>query len=198
MGITFPGESAEYRVARNELLEREVELRRVLEDVAIARRALPLGGDVPEDYVFQELRDGAVIDVRLSELFAPGRNALAIYNFMFPRDPGDDRPPGTGSAPRSSSPSNPALRALGFSINWTARRATQRVKFAVAAKTPIATRHAFAQERGWRHLLPLSASDNSFKGDYGGESTEGEQRQLMSVFERRGGENRHFWTSEML
>ena len=53
MGITFPGESAEYRAARDRLLEQEIELRRAMEAVAAARRALPPGGVVPEDYVFQ-------------------------------------------------------------------------------------------------------------------------------------------------
>jgi hypothetical protein len=28
----------------------------------------------------------------MSELFAPGRDSLVIYSFMFPRDPGDGRP----------------------------------------------------------------------------------------------------------
>src|SRR5436190_13430525 len=75
MGITFPGESAEYREARDELLAREVALRREMEAVAAARRALPAGGVVPEDYVFQGA-DPAPHDVRLSELFAPGRDSL--------------------------------------------------------------------------------------------------------------------------
>jgi predicted dithiol-disulfide oxidoreductase (DUF899 family) len=38
--ITFPGESSEYRRARNELLEAEDELRRLNADVAAKRRAL--------------------------------------------------------------------------------------------------------------------------------------------------------------
>src|SRR5262249_13497624 len=53
MGITFPGESAEYRAARDQLLEQEIELRRAMEAVAAARRRLPPGGIVPEDYLFQ-------------------------------------------------------------------------------------------------------------------------------------------------
>ena len=53
MNITFPGESPQYRAARDRLLERELELRRAMEAVAAARRELPAGGVVPEDYVFQ-------------------------------------------------------------------------------------------------------------------------------------------------
>jgi hypothetical protein len=53
MNPTFPGESAEYRAARDRLLEQEIELRRAMEAVAAARRELPPGGPIPEDYVFQ-------------------------------------------------------------------------------------------------------------------------------------------------
>ena len=59
MGIAFPSESPEYRAARDRLLEQEIELRRAMEAVAAARRALPPGGVVPEDYVFEKaLADG--------------------------------------------------------------------------------------------------------------------------------------------
>lgn len=79
MSIAFPGESAEYRAARERLLEQEVELRRSMEGGAAVRRALPPGGVVPEDYVFEGAgADGSPTDVRLSELFAPGRDSLAI------------------------------------------------------------------------------------------------------------------------
>src|SRR3954451_22056882 len=100
MAIAFPGESREYRAARDRLLEQEIELRRAMEAVAAARRELPPGGAVPEDYVFQGAEtDGTPTAVRLSELFAPGKNSLAIYSFMFPRDPGDHRPgPASGEA----------------------------------------------------------------------------------------------------
>ena len=42
--IRFPGESEEYRAAREELLRAEIELRRHTERVAAQRRALPPGG----------------------------------------------------------------------------------------------------------------------------------------------------------
>lgn len=75
------------------LLAREVALRREMEAVAEQRRTLPLGGVVPEDYVFQgEGTDGQVAGIRLSELFAPGRDTLLIYSYMFPRHREDDRP----------------------------------------------------------------------------------------------------------
>src|SRR4051794_5014850 len=65
--ITFPGESTEYRAARDRLLRREADLRRELEAVAAERRALPPGGEVPEDYAFTGAGpDGAPATVRLS------------------------------------------------------------------------------------------------------------------------------------
>jgi hypothetical protein len=60
--------------ARNELLEAEAELRRLNEQVAAQRRALPAGGLIREDYVFESAADGS--KVRFSELFAPGKNSL--------------------------------------------------------------------------------------------------------------------------
>lgn len=58
-----------------------------------ARRELPRGGQVKLDCVFQGAgAGGASTDVRLSELFEPGKDSLVIYSFMFPRDPGDPTP----------------------------------------------------------------------------------------------------------
>jgi predicted dithiol-disulfide oxidoreductase (DUF899 family) len=55
MSVAFPGESAEYRAARDRLLEHEIELRCAMEAVAAARRELPPGGEIPQDYVFRGL-----------------------------------------------------------------------------------------------------------------------------------------------
>src|ERR1700716_1992700 len=93
MGITLPGESPEYRAARDRLLEREIDLRRAMEAVAAARRELPPGGRVKRDYAFQGAgADGAPSVVGLSDLFAPGRDALVIYSCMFPRHAGEQTP----------------------------------------------------------------------------------------------------------
>jgi predicted dithiol-disulfide oxidoreductase (DUF899 family) len=87
--IKFPGESSEYRRARNELSEAEDEFRRLNEKVAAQRRALPVGGLLAEDYVFESAADGS--EVRFSELFAPGKDTLVIYHMMFPRYSKDQR-----------------------------------------------------------------------------------------------------------
>jgi predicted dithiol-disulfide oxidoreductase (DUF899 family) len=126
MSVAFPGESAEYRAARERLLEQEIALRRTMESVAVARRALPPGGAIPEDYVFGgATEDGAPTDVRMSELFAPGRDSLVIYSFMFPRDPGDERQgPKTGQTALLPLVRDRARRAWRSSISSTAPRST--------------------------------------------------------------------------
>jgi predicted dithiol-disulfide oxidoreductase (DUF899 family) len=89
LAISFPNESAQYRTARNRLLEQEIALRRTMEAVATARRELPPGGPVAEHYVFDGLAaDGSPTKIRLSELFEPGSSSLVIYNVMFPARPG--------------------------------------------------------------------------------------------------------------
>ena len=53
--LRYPNESAEYRAARNALLNDEIALRAQIEAVAAKRRALPPGGEVPEDYIFERI-----------------------------------------------------------------------------------------------------------------------------------------------
>jgi predicted dithiol-disulfide oxidoreductase (DUF899 family) len=199
--ITFPGESAEYRAARNRLLEQEIELRRAIEAVAAARRELPPGGPVPEDYVFQGLgADGSETDVRLSELFAPGKDSLVIYSFMFPRDPGDERPgPTVGETaqlPLEEGPC-PSCVALLDQLDGVVEHATQHINFAVAAKSPLPRVLAFARERGWRRLRLLSSVGNSYNRDYHAETPRGHQRPVLNVFQRDGDTIRHFWATEI-
>ena len=47
MGIALPGESPEYRAARDRLLDQEIGLRRTMEAVAASRRKLPPGAHEP-------------------------------------------------------------------------------------------------------------------------------------------------------
>jgi predicted dithiol-disulfide oxidoreductase (DUF899 family) len=202
VGVTFPGESAEYRAARDRLLEQEIELRRAMDAVAAARCELPPGGVVPEDYVFQGAgADGAPTDVRLSELFAPGKDSLAIYSFMFPRDPGDERPgPSTGQTallPLAEGPC-PSCVALLDQLDGAVEHAAQHINLAVVAKAPLPRILTFAEERGWRGLRPLSSAANTYNSDYLGETAEGAQRPMLNVFHRDGDTIRHFWGSELL
>ena len=202
MTTAFPGESADYRAARDRLLEQEVELRRATEAVAASRRALPPGGPVPQDYVFQGTGpDGASRNVKLSELFEPGKNSLVIYNFMFPRDPRDDSPgAATGKTALLSLEESPcpSCTALLDQLDGAVEHARQHINFAVVAKTSLSRLLTFASERGWRHLLLLSSAANTYNRDYHGETAEAIQRPMLNVFRRDPDTIRHFWGSELL
>ncbi|MGH2870806.1 MAG: DUF899 family protein [Solirubrobacteraceae bacterium] len=198
--IRFPGESSEYRHARNRLLEAEVELRRAIESTAARRRALPPGGEVPDDYCFEEAIDGEP-EVRLSELFAPGKDTLVIYSFMFPRWSGDTRPgPADGETaklPLAETPC-PSCASILDSLDGAARHLTQRLNLAVVSKSAPERIRAFAQERGWRHLRLLSSQNNTYNRDYRAESPEGEQIPILNVFVRDGPQFRHWWATELM
>lgn len=198
--ITFPGESAEYRQARNRLLEREIGLRREMEAVAVARRELPPGGVVPDDYIFDGFGPGGVAEVRLSELFATGKDSLVIYNFMFPRGYGGTRPGPTGGEtsllPLEEGPC-PSCVALLDQLDGAAEHVGQLLNFAVVAKTPLDRLLTFGKERGWRHLRLLSSARNTYNRDYFGEDAEGRQMPMLNVFNRDGKTIRHFWGAEL-
>ena len=201
MAVTFPGESAEYRAARDLLLEEEIELRRAMEAVAARRRELPPGGEVPEDYAFEGAgADGTPTGVRLSGLFAPGKDSLAIYSFMFPRDPEDRRPgPERGESaalPLAEGPC-PSCVALLDQLDGAAEHVAPHINFAVVAKAALPRVLTFAEERGWRRLQLLSSAGNTFNGDYHAETADGAQRPMLTVFHRDGATIRHFWSSEL-
>ena len=187
MSVTFPGESAEYRAARDRLLEQEAEMRRAIEAVAAARRALPPGGAVAEDYVFQGAGPGgAPADVKLSELFAPGKDTLVIYSMMFPR------------APRRG-PAVPVVHAVPGLLRrrrrarLPARQRRDRGQGGAAAPARPCRR------RGWRRLRLLSTAGNAYNHDYHGETPDGSQQlPMLNVFRRDGDTIRHFWGSELL
>jgi len=201
MAVVFPGESAEYRAARNRLVEQEMQLRRAMEAVAEARRRLPPGGVVPQDYVLQAQGPGGTpARVRLSELFAPGKNSLVIYSMMFPRA-ADDHSPGppggqTALLPLAEGPC-PSCTALLDQLDGAAEHAGQHITLAVAAKTPLERLVTFAAERGWRQLRLLSSAGTTYNRDYLAETPDGEQQPMLNVFHRDRQTIRHFWGSEL-
>jgi predicted dithiol-disulfide oxidoreductase (DUF899 family) len=195
----FPGESADYRRERNKLLEAEIELRRAIERVAAQRRALPLGGPLPEDYRFHEAAEGGG-EVRFSELFEPGKDTLLIYSFMFPRWSGDSRPAPageTGKLPLAETPCASCTSILD-ALDGAAPHVAQRVNFAVVAKSPPERVRTFAAERGWRNLRLLSSHDNGYNRDYHAETADAGQRPILNVFVRDGPQIRHTWATELM
>jgi predicted dithiol-disulfide oxidoreductase (DUF899 family) len=171
----FPNENPEYRRARNALLAEEIELRRHIERVAALRRALPHGGAISEDYVF-EGSNGAV---RISQLFGD-KDTLVIYSMMF----GPERERAC-----------PMCTAMLTSWEGTARNLHERVALAVTARSPIERLLDFKKERGWKNLQIYSDT----KGDYTRVYVSAEDGDVpgLSVFTRSDGTVRHFWSGEM-
>ena len=204
MSIAFPNESTGYRVARNRLLDQEIALRRQMEAVAEARRALPPGGEVPEDYGFAGLgADGRPARICLSELFREGTDTLVIYCYMFPRYAGDDREEAktgeTAKLPKAEAPC-PSCTGLIDQLEGAAQHfEAGGANLAVVANTSLDRLLGVARDRGWRHLRLLSSADNTFKRDYHAEDEKGQQMPMTLVFQRgTDGRIRLFWASDML
>jgi predicted dithiol-disulfide oxidoreductase (DUF899 family) len=176
-GYRYPNENAAYRKAREALLAEEIELRRHIERVAAQRRALPLGGEVKEDYRFE----GETGAVRLSEMFGK-HDSLIVYNYMY--GPQRERP-------------CPMCTNLLSAWDGEVPDIEQRVALAIVAKSPIARLQAFKQERGWRYLRLYSSAGNSFNRDYFAEQPGHEDDAAYNVFVRRNGKIHHFYGAEM-
>jgi predicted dithiol-disulfide oxidoreductase (DUF899 family) len=198
--IRFPGESDEYRRERNGLLEAEVELRRAIERVAAQRRTLPLGGTAPEDYRFEGATGGDG-ETTLSELFAPGKDTLVIYSFMFPRYSADTRPgPVSGETAKLPLAETPCASCTSIldSLDGAAPHLNQQLNLAVVAKSAPERIRNFAHERGWGNLRLLSSRNNSYNRDYHAETPQGDQIPILNVFVRNGETIHHFWATELM
>jgi predicted dithiol-disulfide oxidoreductase (DUF899 family) len=171
----FPGESPEYRQARNALLAEEIELRRHIERVATLRRTLPLGGEIPEDYTFE----GGDGEVGISQLFGD-KDTLVIYSMMF--GPQRER-------------ACPMCTAMLTTWEGTARNLRERVALAVTARSPIERLLDFKKERGWQNLQIYSDT----KGDYTRAYVTADDGDVpgLGIFTRSDGILRHFWSGEM-
>jgi len=183
--VRFPNESPEYRDARNELLVAERALRRQIEAVAGLRRALPAGGEIPEDYVFEEagLRNaGSGRIVRFSELFGD-KDTLIAYSFMY--------------GPEMAQ-ACPSCTSILDGLNGQAPHVEQRASFVVIAKSPAERIRAHARARGWNNLRLFSSAGTRYNRDYRGENEEGAQRPALNIFSRRDGKLRHGTCSELM
>lgn len=175
----FPGETEDYRTARDALLQEEIELRRHVERVAGQRRALPVGGEVA-DYVFHG-EDG---EVRLADLFAPGQHTLVLYNFMY--------------GPEMEH-ACPMCTSYLDGLNGNARHITQQVSLAIVAKSPLPRILEYAKRRGWDDLRLVSSADNAFNRDYHGEDENADQESIIHVFTKDAdGVVRHRYSSELI
>ena len=187
MSIRFPNESDEYRTARNRLLEAERELREKTEAVAAQRRALPLGGEITTDYVFDEgptdlESTSTAKEVRLSGLFG-NKDTLVLYGYMF--------------GPTAKAPC-PLCTSFLDGLEGQAHHLTQHVALAVSARSPIARVRELGRARGWRRLRLLSSSRSGYQRDYHAEIDDAHQMPMMNIFAKRDGKVFHTWGSELL
>ena len=67
----------------------------------------------------------------------------------------------------------------------------------VVARSPIERLVAFKRERGWHHLPLYQDIPGEFSRDYHALTPEGGDDAAFSVFTRRDGTIRHFWSGEM-
>jgi predicted dithiol-disulfide oxidoreductase (DUF899 family) len=178
----YPNESEEYRLARDSLLKDEQELVDKIQSVAKRRRALPLGGRLKQDYVFQWADDGKLgTSVRFSELFG-ARDTLLLYSWMF--GPNWDHP-------------CPSCTSLvdGFDRTWYS--VSQDAAFVAIAKAPADRINAWAKRRGWSQMPLVSGYHSTFQADYKCQGDSGDmQWPVMHVFRKSEGEIFHFWATE--
>lgn len=173
--VHFPNESDAYRQARNALLAEEIELRRHIERVAAMRRALPPGGEVTKTYRFT----GENGPVTLAELFGD-KDTLVVYSYMF--------------GPQREKPC-PMCTSLMASWEGKVPDIEQRVALAMVARSPIDRLKAAKAARGWTQLKVYADTDGDFTRDY--VSAEDADMPAYTVFTRRDGKLRHFYSVEM-
>ena len=173
--VRFPNESAEYRRARENLLAEEIELRRHIERVAELRRALPPGGSVTKNYAFE----GEGGKATMPDLFGD-KQTLVIYSYMF------------GPARQQLCP-----MCTSFMGTWEEKLPDieQRIAFVFVARSPVTRLIEAKRARGWtRHRIYSDVS-----GDYTRDYVSATDADVpgYSVFTRRDGGIRHFWSGEM-
>lgn len=171
-----PGESEDYRRARQALLVEELELRRHVARVAALRRDLPEGGEVPDDYRFVA-EDGS--EVSLTDLFGD-HDTLIVYSYMF--------------GPRREAPC-PMCTSLMGGLDHKITDLRQRVGVAFIARSPIDRLIDAKAARGWSDLPVYSDVSGDYTRAY--VSAEDDDAPALNVFTRRDGVVRHSWSDEM-
>jgi len=174
----FPGESPEYRRAREALLAGEIEFRRQLTQLTEQRRALPPGPTIDKNYRFKN-ENGK--DVSLIDLFGK-HDALVTYFWMY--------------GPQRERPCPMCTNWLG-AVNGNAADIKQRVALKILGRSPVERQLAFAVERGWRALDFVQTIGDDYANDLGLINKDGSENPALVVFQRDGNKVRLFWASEM-
>lgn len=174
----FPGESAEYRKAREALLAEEIEFRRHMTQLADQRRALPPGPVIAKNYRFKDA-NGA--EVGLEDLFGD-HDTLVTYFWMY--------------GPQRERPCPMCTNLLG-AVNGNAADIKQRVALKILGRSPVTRQLAFAAERGWRNLDFVQTVGDDYPKDLGVLTPDGWEYPALIVYRRDGDDVRLFWASEM-
>ena len=174
----FPGESPEYRRAREALLAGEIEFRRQLTQLTEQRRALPPGPTISKNYRFKN-ENGK--DVALIDLFGK-HDALVTYFWMY--------------GPQRERPCPMCTNWLG-AVNGNAADIKQRVALKILGRSPVERQLAFAVERGWKDLDFVQTIGDDYANDLGLINKDGSENPALVVFQRDGDKVRLFWASEM-
>jgi len=174
----FPGESSEYREAREALLAEEIEFRRRLTRVTERRRALPPGPVIDKNYRF---KDENGVEVGLIDLFGK-HDALVTYFWMY--------------GPQRERPCPMCTNWLG-AVNGNAADIKQRVALKILGRSPVERQLAFAAERGWQDLDFVQTVGDDYANDLGLINEDGSEDPALVVFKRDGDKIRLFWASEM-
>jgi predicted dithiol-disulfide oxidoreductase (DUF899 family) len=158
VAVKLQGEKDEHRKLRDRLLEAETVLKDQRESVAALRRQLPMGPAVKTAYVFREgpakIHDESPAnfkDVRLSELFAPGKDRLIVDHMMW------------GPNDKSACPMC-TMWADGY--NAIAPHVSQKANFVLVAKVEIGKLRDWARHRGWDKIRLLSSGQSTFNADF--------------------------------
>ena len=182
--IEFPNESPEYRKARNALLKKEYALIEQVKAVAAERRALPPGGEVPENYAFVGANDDTLGKTQhLSDLFG-GKDTLLIYSYMF--GPNWDKP-------------CLSCTSIVDVFDRAALSVKHNAAFAVVTAAGAQKLNEWARSRGWKHITLVSAEKTGYLRDYYGQTGDDDKSlwPMVNVFTKKDGRIRHFWGTEM-
>ena len=171
----WPGESAEYRAARTELLADEIALRRQIQRVTERRRALP-PGPLAKDYRFL---DDQGREVGLGDLMGE-HGALLTYLWMY--------------GPERARPC-PMCTSFVGSLDIPAPDIEQRLGLAIIGRSPVARQLALARERGWRNLKFYQPVGDDFVRDMSW-LVDGQEWAQVIVWQRDGDAIRLSWAAE--
>ncbi|MCP2167732.1 DUF899 family protein [Goodfellowiella coeruleoviolacea] len=174
----------EYRAARTALWQAEQDLRDALEAVAEARRALPPGALLRDDYALREGPadpglDQPEVTRSLRDLFGEHRT-LVVYHLMFA--------PG---APEAC----PMCSMWVDGLHGVSHHLARHTAFAVVAEASVAELRAWGRRRGWDGLRLISAGGTTFGRDVGAVRPDGTLRPGLTVLRREDDGVRHCYTA---